>query len=174
LILAAFLFMHRMSEVVAIGSDVTLLDEDVDDFVQARPPNQRAQLPEGVEVYQVSGPLFFAVANRLDDVLNQFPKAPRVFILRMRLVPLIDASGVTALRQLLTRCACSGTRVILSGLREQPRSILLQMGIKPDGTISARRCCRRAPHPDRLVGIGRAHAKLRRGIASSLLQETAQ
>jgi len=134
LILAAFLFMHRMSEVVAIGSDVTLLDEDVDDFVQARPPNQRAQLPEGVEVYQVSGPLFFAVANRLDDVLNQFPKAPRVFILRMRLVPLIDASGVTALRQLLTRCACSGTRVILSGLREQPRSILLQMGIKPDGT----------------------------------------
>lgn len=52
----------------------------------------------------------------------------------MRLVPLIDASGVTALRQLLTRCARNGTRVILSGLREQPRSILLQMGIKPDGT----------------------------------------
>lgn len=52
----------------------------------------------------------------------------------MRMVPLIDASGVTALRQFLKRCARSGTRVILSGLREQPRSILLQMGIKPDGT----------------------------------------
>jgi sulfate permease, SulP family len=50
------------------------------------------------------------------------------------LVPLIDASGVTALRQLLRRCARGGTRLILSGLREQPRSILLQMGIKPDGT----------------------------------------
>ena len=134
LVLAAFLFMHRMSEVVAIGSDVSLLDEDVDDFVQATQPNQRAQLPEGVEVFQVSGPLFFAVANRLDDVLNQFPKAPRVFILRMRSVPLIDASGVTALRQLLTRCARSGTRVILSGLREQPHSILNQMGIRADGT----------------------------------------
>jgi SulP family sulfate permease len=135
LILAAFLFMHRMSEVVAIGSDVALLDEDVDDLLPVKQPrqNQRAQLPEGVEVYQVSGPLFFAVANRLDDVLNQFPKPPRVFILRMRLVPLIDASGVTALRQLLARCAHNGTRLILSGLREQPRSILLQMGIKPDG-----------------------------------------
>jgi SulP family sulfate permease len=82
----------------------------------------------------VSGPLFFAVANRLDDVLNQFPKPPRVFILRLRLVPLIDASGVTALRQLLRRCARHGTRVILSGLREQPLGILRQMGLQPDGT----------------------------------------
>jgi sulfate permease, SulP family len=133
LVLAAFLFMHRMSEVVAIGSEFSLLDEDVDDFGGAPQPSQRAQLPEGVEVYQVSGPLFFAVANRLDEVLNQFPKPPRVFILRMRLVPLIDASGVTALRQLVKRCARGGTRVILSGLREQPRAILTQMGLHADG-----------------------------------------
>ncbi|HTT03104.1 MAG TPA: SulP family inorganic anion transporter [Steroidobacteraceae bacterium] len=134
LVLAAFLFMHRMSEVVAMESHVSMLDEDTDDFSGAAKPSQRAQLPEGVEAYQVSGPLFFAVANRLDDVLNQFPKAPRVFILRLRLVPLIDASGVAALRQMLKRCAHRGTRVILSGLREQPRAILDQMGVKPDGS----------------------------------------
>jgi len=134
LVLAAFLFMHRMSEVVAIGSDVTLLEDDADDFAAGAPqPSQRAELPAGVEAYQVSGPLFFAVANRLDDVLNQFPQAPRVFILRLRLVPLIDASGVAALRQLLERCRRHGTRVILSGLREQPRAILAQMGVRPDG-----------------------------------------
>jgi SulP family sulfate permease len=133
LVLAAFLFMHRMSEVVAIGSDVTLLDEDADDFAAAPQPSQRAELPPGVEAFQVSGPLFFAVANRLDDVLNQFPQPPRVFILRLRLVPLIDASGVAALRQLLERCRRHGSRVILSGLREQPRAILAQMGVRPDG-----------------------------------------
>jgi sulfate permease, SulP family len=133
LVLATFLFMHRMSEVVAIGSDVTLLDEEADDFSGAPQASQRAQLPAGVEVYQVSGPLFFAVANRLDDVLSQFPKPPRVFILRLRLVPLIDASGVAALRALLARCQRHGTRVILSGLREQPRAILAQMGVRPDG-----------------------------------------
>jgi SulP family sulfate permease len=133
LVLAAFLFMHRMSEVVAMESDVSLLEEDADDFSRAAEPSQRARLSPGVEVYQVSGPLFFAVANRLDDVVNQFPKPPRVFILRMRQVPLIDASGVTALRQVLKRCARVRTRVILSGLREQPRAILAQMGIRPDG-----------------------------------------
>ena len=133
LVLAAFLFMHRMSEVVAIGSDVSLVEEDVDDYAQPSQPSQRAHLPSGVEVYQVSGPLFFAVANRLDDVLNQFPKSTRYFILRLRLVPLIDASGVTALRQLVRRCTRAGIRVILSGLREQPRAILAQMGVTPDG-----------------------------------------
>jgi SulP family sulfate permease len=128
IVLASFLFMHRMSEVVAMESNVSLIEEDQADADRSE-PDQRAQLPAGVEVFQISGPLFFAVANRLDDVLNQFPKPPRVFILRMRLVPLIDASGVTALTQMIERCRRRGTRVILSGLREQPLRILAQMGV---------------------------------------------
>jgi sulfate permease, SulP family len=133
IVLAAFLFMHRMSEVVAMESNVSLLEEDMPDSVRPAQPNQRAQLPPGVEVFQISGPLFFAVANRLDDVLNLFPKPPRVFILRLRQVPLIDASGVTALLQMIERCRRQRTRVILSGLREQPRRILAQMRVVEDG-----------------------------------------
>lgn len=133
LVLASFLFMHRMSEVVAVQSHISLDEEDQDDFTRTRDPDQRAQLPPGVEAFQISGPLFFAVANRLDDVINQFTTPPRVFILRMRLVPLIDASGVTALRQMIQRCERVGTRVILSGLRDQPRAILAQMKLKPNG-----------------------------------------
>jgi hypothetical protein len=41
--------------------------------------------------------------------------------------------GATALRQLVTRCARAGTRVIFSGLQPQPLEILTQMGIRPDG-----------------------------------------
>ena len=96
-------------------------------------PDQRAQLPAGVEAFQISGPLFFAVANRLDDVLDLYPKPPRVFILRMRYVPLIDASGVAALSQVIARCRRQGTKVIVSGLREQPRRILAQMHVDEDG-----------------------------------------
>jgi len=132
IVLASFLFMHRMSEVVAMESNVSLLEEDQADAERSSEPDQRAQLPSDVEAFQISGPLFFAVANRLDDVLNQFPKSPRVFILRMRLVPLIDASGVTALTQMIERCRRHGTKVILSGLREQPLAILAQMGVIED------------------------------------------
>jgi SulP family sulfate permease len=133
IVLAAFLFMHSMSEIVAVESHVALVEEDEDDFTHAPHADQRAQLPQGVEAFQISGPLFFAVANRLDDVLSQFTTTPQVFILRMRLVPLIDVSGVRALRQMIDRCRRNGTRVILSGLRQQPREILAQMGLQADG-----------------------------------------
>jgi SulP family sulfate permease len=134
IVLAAFLFMHRMSEVVAMESNVSLIEEDRADRDRPVEPDQRARLPAGVEAFQISGPLFFAVANRLDDVLDVLlPKSPRTFILRMRLVPLIDASGVAALRQVIERCRRRGTKVIFSGLREQPRSILAQMNVVDDG-----------------------------------------
>jgi SulP family sulfate permease len=134
LVLAAFLFMTRMADVVSLKSDVSFVEEDEDAPDSPTESNQRSQLPQGVEAFQASGPLFFAVANRLDEVLDLFPKPPRVFILRMKLVPLIDASGAAALRQLVTRCARGGTRVIFSGLRAQPLEILTQMGVRPDGT----------------------------------------
>jgi SulP family sulfate permease len=133
-VLAAFLFMHRMSEVVAMESHVSLVEADEDDFARARRTVERDVLPEGVEAYRVSGPLFFAVANRIDDVLRAFGKSPRVFILRLRLVPLIDASGVTAIGNLVERCRREGIALIFTGLQPQPARILADMGIVADGT----------------------------------------
>ena len=132
-VLAAFLFMHRMSEVVAMESDVDLIEEDEDDFVRTRRMVGHDVLPEGVEAYRVSGPLFFAVANRIDDVLRAFGKPPRVFILRLRLVPLIDASGATAIGNLVELCRRDGTMLIFTGLQPQPAHILADMGIVADG-----------------------------------------
>lgn len=133
-VLAAFLFMHRMSEVVAMESHVDLVEADEDDFSRARRTVQHDVLPEGVEAYRVSGPLFFAVANRIDDVLRAFGRPPRVFILRLRLVPLIDASGATAIGNLVARCRREGTALIFTGLQAQPARILADMGIVADGT----------------------------------------
>lgn len=133
-VLAAFLFMHRMSEVVAMESHVDLVEADEDDFKRARRTVERDVLPEGVEAYRVSGPLFFAVANRIDDVLRAFGKAPRVFILRLRLVPLIDASGAAAIGNLVDRCRREGIALIFTGLQPQPARILADMGIAADGT----------------------------------------
>ena len=131
-VLAAFLFMHGMSEVVAVEVHGSSDEDDQDDFVNTPDADQRRQLPPGVEAFQISGPLFFAVANRLDDVLNQFTSPPRAFILRMRLVPFIDVSGVRALRQMIERCRRGNTRVIFSGLQQQPLAIFTQMGLTAD------------------------------------------
>jgi SulP family sulfate permease len=134
IVLAAFLFMYRMSEVVALESHVTLVEQEEDDLGRAHRVAQRAVLPPGVEAYRVYGPLFFAVANRIDDVLRAFGKPPRVFILRLRQMPLVDGSGATAIGNLVARCRREGITLIFTGLQPQPARVLADMGIVPDGS----------------------------------------
>ncbi len=124
-VLAAFVFMQRMSAAVDIQADP--MSES--DEAERAGFEQREALPQGVEACRVSGPLFFAAVNRLDDVFNQIPRGTRVFILRMRQVPMIDASGEAALRSLLNRCQKQGVVAIFSGLQTQPRRTLSLMGL---------------------------------------------
>ena len=131
IVVAAFVFMFRMAEAVEVSSGVHLLDEDGNgtesqDSAHAD-MDQRAALPKGVEAFQVNGPLFFGAANRLDNLLDQFFDPPRVLILRLRLVPFIDASGVHALKTLTDRCQKHGISLILSGLQPQPARIVADM-----------------------------------------------
>ena len=131
LVVAALIFMHRMAESVEIRSGTRSADEDLADHdpALAADEQQRSHLPKGVEVYQISGPLFFGAANRLDSLLDQFFEPPRVFILRMRRVPYIDASGVHGLQSLANRCARRGIVLVVSGLQAQPNRVLADMAL---------------------------------------------
>jgi SulP family sulfate permease len=136
LVVAAFVFMFRMADAFEVSSGVKLVEENGDDLAAGADPNQRARLPTGVEAFQISGPLFFGAANRLDDLLDQFFEPPRVFILRMRLVPIIDASGVHALKALVERCHRRGILLVISGLQSQPRHVIEKMQLNPrDGEL---------------------------------------
>jgi SulP family sulfate permease len=130
-VLAAILFMHRMSEVAAIGpAGAAIIEQDVDDFAPgAATADQRASLPAGVEVFQLRGPLFFGVAGRFSDVLDRIGKTPRVIILRMRDVPMVDATGAGRLKAFVEQCRRNGAELILSGLQPQPRAVLERMGV---------------------------------------------
>ncbi len=120
--LACLLFMKHMSEAVEIKSEWrksnTLYDED------AAYEAQRQSLPQGVEVFQITGPFFFGVASNLVDTLKAMGEMPKVLILRMRLVPYLDATGEYALESVIKRCGDSGTKIILSGLQRQPMRML--------------------------------------------------
>ncbi len=122
--LASLLFMARMAEAVEVdrsGRRDTELDaEDLD---------QRDDLPPGVEVFRIAGPFFFGVAGELLDTLRRVGQPPRVVILRMRLVPLLDASGAQALEEFVEQARMAGTRVIVSGVQPQPRAMLGRIGL---------------------------------------------
>jgi SulP family sulfate permease len=119
--IASLLFMMRMSESVQIQDirkAVPDAEFDADDL------QQRDSLPDGVEVFRINGPFFFGVASDLLDTLRRVGQRPRVIILRMRLVPLLDASGVRALGDFVRQASAGGTRVILSGVQTQPAEML--------------------------------------------------
>ncbi len=129
MVIAAFVFMARMAQTVEVSSETSAssrTDENGD-----IEENRRNELASGVEVLQIRGPLFFGAVDQLDNMLDQFPKPPKVLILRMRLVPLIDASGVHALKSLASRCKNIGSVLVISGLQAQPKRVLLQMGFSP-------------------------------------------
>lgn len=129
-VLAAILFMHRMAEVVTIQQGMPLLEEDVDDFERPKSDKytQRSSLPPGVEVFNLRGPLFFGAARRLGDTLDRIGKPPKVFILRMHDVPMIDSTGVSELGEFVRRCSEHGTQVIVTGVQPSLRVVLARMG----------------------------------------------
>lgn len=109
--LASILFIDQMMKATQIRP-VTSEENDPDS-------TSNKTIPPSVEVYEIQGPLFFGVAEKLVDTLMLFEKPPQVFILRMRYVPLIDAAGLHSLEILHERLSQYNTKLILSGVNAQ-------------------------------------------------------
>lgn len=122
--LASLLFMARMSETVQLDNgNAPDRDDDLDDL------SQRDDLPPGVEVFRINGPVFFGVAGELLDAMRKIGRTPKVIILRMRLVPMLDASGVTMIEEFIEQARVSGAKIILSGVQPQPQEMLGRIGL---------------------------------------------
>ncbi|MBE0499545.1 MAG: sulfate permease [Campylobacterales bacterium] len=110
--LSAMLFIHAMMKAVKIKPYAEEDDEESEDL----DATSKKTVPQGVEVYEIQGPLFFGIAERLVDTLNLLQAPPKVFILRLRRVPIIDAAGLHALEVLHQRLHEQDAVLILSGV----------------------------------------------------------
>jgi sulfate permease, SulP family len=118
MILAAFLFIRRMAAAVTVnvvGGD----DDPESDEVDGNAMGQR-RIPPGVHVFEISGAFFFGAVETFKDTLAQIATAPRVLILRMRHVIVLDSSAMKALRDVVKRSHAEGTLVLLSDVHTQP------------------------------------------------------
>ncbi len=82
-----------------------------------------------VEVYEITGPLFFGVVDKLQDTLQLLEPKPKVFILRMRYVTLIDSAGIHALEEVHKRCQNENIKLILSGVSQPLFKTLNKSGV---------------------------------------------
>jgi len=125
-ILSAMLFIRRMAEV----SHVTPLTRDLSEGDEADDEGARpGGVPEGVEVFEVYGTLFFGAVEQFTETMRVLERPPKVFILETRNLLAIDATGIRAIEDLLGRLTGSGTTFMLSGIHKQPLFALTQAGL---------------------------------------------
>ena len=121
MVLAAALFMKRMSEETEIQSWKYVEDRDDPDSMSLR------KVPPHTLVYEINGPMFFGVADKLLDNMTLSEKE-NCLILRMRSVNAIDATALHAMEQLLKECRYKKIQLILSHVNEQPRHMMEKAG----------------------------------------------
>ena len=133
-IMAVFLFMRRMVEVSALkmgNSDLmTLLAYGE---IGAGTRNQLEALSRrDLEIYEITGPFFFGVADMLQQTLRNVAKPPRALILRMGEARVIDSTGTAALESFVSQCRAHKIKLLIAEIQEQPRKTLGKAGLVED------------------------------------------
>ena len=116
MVLAVFLFMRNMIKF----SDVSVLTKEIDDAEFGYDlVDGKYQLPKGIAVFEITGPLFFGAAYKFKDAMRYIEKHPPVLIIRMRHVPIIDVTGIQVLKEVHKESLKHGTKIILSELHSE-------------------------------------------------------
>lgn len=120
MVLAAILFMKRMSDVTDVQSWKYIDDENDADHIDLK------VVPKNTRVYELSGPLFFGVADKIMNI--SVDNEHNCLVLRMRSVNAIDATAMRNLDKIRHACRKKGITLILSHVNEQPMNVMKKSG----------------------------------------------
>ena len=120
IVLAAMLFMKRMSEVTDVEGWKYADDENDPDSITLR------VVPKNTVVYEISGPLFFGAADKILHI--SLKDTDNVLILRMRSVPALDATAMHFFEEFYAKCKKKNVTLILSHVNEQPMHTMKKAG----------------------------------------------
>jgi len=110
MVLAVFLFMRKMIKF----SNVNMLEKESEGNQVDEEGIGNYIIPKSVEVFEITGPLFFGAAYKFKDAMKFIEKPPKVLIIRMRQVPIIDATGIKTIEEVYKESKHRGTKLILS------------------------------------------------------------
>ncbi len=120
IIMAAILFMKRMSDVTEVEGWKYIDDEDDKDSLTLR------SVPHNTLVYEMTGPLFFGAADKILHIAIK--DNTNCLVLRMRSVNAIDATAMHNFEALLDTCKKKNVQLILSHVNEQPMQVMKKAG----------------------------------------------
>ena len=120
IVLASLLFMQQLAGMTRI-SNISAHHKLVRD----------TPLPDGWHLIKISGPLFFAAADRVFDDLLDASEGRKGLVLYMDGVPILDAGGLNAFLRFLERAGARGTEIIVADLQFQPLRTLARANVAP-------------------------------------------
>jgi len=125
MILAAAMFIKRMATVTEVQRVTKELTREASPSAAVTP----AALPPGVEIYEINGPFFFGVVYKLREAMNVVRRKPKVRMIRMANVSVMDSTGLHALEDVHRLCRKEGSTLIISEIHAQPFTSLLKSGL---------------------------------------------
>lgn len=125
-LLAAFLFLQRMSTETQVSVITGNLEDDEE--VRARDMSQ-IKIPDGVEVFEIYGSLFFGAVSQFKESIRFVAKKPKVLILRMRHVPTIDASAIRIFEELAQDARERHYAIVFSAVSRKVYRVMRQSGL---------------------------------------------
>ncbi|BBF42324.1 sulfate permease [Lachnospiraceae bacterium KM106-2] len=127
LVLTALLFLKRMADVTNVESWTYQDERDEDDIVDSDNINFKV-VPKNTLVYEITGPMFFAAADKFLEIETKSRNRANVIIVRMRSVPAMDVSALHTLRDVYETCEKHGMHVIFSHVNPQPYKVMKKAG----------------------------------------------
>jgi len=113
-VLSSFLFMKRMSDSFHI-QNIPAQGEAAEQLFES----ENLEIPHDVVLYEINGPLFFGAAKQFQETITQTHYHPKAVIIRMRYVPMIDATGFQSLKEIIKTYRQKGISVIISGVKKE-------------------------------------------------------
>ena len=71
------------------------------------------QLPPGVVVYEIAGPMFFGAVEKFKRALLETHSLPRVLVLRLERVPFMDITGIQTLEEVIAALRKKKVAIVL-------------------------------------------------------------
>ena len=125
LMFAAFFFIKKMIEL----SEVQSGNRTVVVGISGDGNEEQIELPKGVMVYEIDGPLFFGTVRKFEFATERAGADVKALIFRMRNTIYLDAGGIQALSQAKNACDRKGIKIILSGIHTQPYMLCEKTGM---------------------------------------------
>ncbi len=129
LIIASLMFMKKMGDLTAEGSNVkSLIKEEAWSDELNFPTN----LKEEVFIKHIKGPLFFGYTSEFQQLADQIPDTAKTVIIRLDRMQYVDQSGLYAMEDVLVDLRKDNILVLFVDIQKQPKYMFQRIDIIPD------------------------------------------